>query len=897
MKKQKRKVFSLALLLLFSLSGCNSGSSSTYTPVESIEVSSESISLGVGETMLLKVSVLPTDASEKSISYLSSNPLIAAVDKDGRVLGVKEGECSIYLASGSKQKEIKVTVRDKKVSGVVKRDGSLKADIQLALLGMGFDSISIHAPLSLTYPTKQGEMASGKDRKVAIEIPLNQGIASENKSESEQGRDNLIGFKKLVDIPDDFSLFRSFLPGNLFASLPSGWKLLGSSFKDVAASVDGLTGDALENALEEKEESLLFYSDSEESGLSEYNVTDGKTRARGSVSFGNGNGLSTSFSQLLTDGTKEDFFSLVHSALSFLDDDEDLIPKENQEKYASYIYLLGEALEQGFRLSKSSEVKEDKTYQHLTYSLDPETLLSISNLIQNTLVTEYPILSTYVSLLNLSFTSFALQFTTFEDETGSYFSEFAFDTEFSLAGSEQYIHVDFSLPEDPVVDSAATLNAAKEKNSRFQKVSKEAYSFLSPIEKDVALYDGDTYNGFLDISLSEKEALDNAVASYDSLSEDAKFLLTSYVDKEKIPALYQKGREVLRKTIEDYKTKKSSLKEGESFSLEDAKKILASSSTSLVSYKNWEKALEEDSEGKTFYNEVSSLEKKDIDSLTSKAKNLLAKAKKIEGDSSTIYEEYLSCLEEIRNLLSSSSSLSFASYLPSESAFGSKEGKYAGILLSPYKEELDRFADLTSTEEVSIASLQKEMISLMEKAILSVLNGSGSEKEKFSSLAPLLTEENYLTVLESLLSGYTANGFSQGALVSSFQKEASTTLLSAYDSVRSTLMKSTKEEALKAYSALEEGADNASLTAEEKSSLVDTWIGKAGYKKTSADKVVEDAKKANSTDTFYGRTSLLSALDYHIFGSYKMDRWNNDISTINDIDEIAAGICEDLLKA
>ena len=897
MKKQKRKVITLALLLLFSLSGCNGDSSSTYTPVESIEVSNDSISLGVGETMLLKVSVLPSNASDKSISYLSSNPLIASIDKDGRVLGVKEGECSIFLASGSKQKEIKVTVTDKKGSGVVKREGSLKADIQLAFLGMGFDSISIHAPLSLTYQTKQGEMASGKDKQVAIEVLLNQGIASENKSESEQGRDNLIGFKKLVDIPDDFSLFKSFLPGNLFASLPSGWKLLGSSFKDVATSVDGLTGDALKNALEEKEESLLFYSDREGSGLSEYNVSDEKTRTRGSVSFGSGNRLSTSFSSLLANGTKEDFFTLVNSALSFIDDDEDLIPKENQEKYASYIYLLGEALEQGFQLSKSSEVKGDKTYQHLTYSLDQETLLSISNLIQNTLVENYPILNTYISLLNLSFTSFAIHFTTFEDETGSYFGEFAFDTEFTLAGSEQYIHINFSLPEDPVPDSAATLKAAKEKNSRFQKVSKEAYSFLSPIEKDVALYDGDTYNGFLDISLSEKEALDNAVASYDSLSDDAKFLLTSYVDKEKIPALYQKGREVLSKAIEDYQTKKSSLKEGEAFSLDDAKKILASSSTSLVSYKNWEKALEEDSEGKTFYDEVSSLEKKDIDSLTSKAKELLAEAKKLEGDSSTTYEDYLSCVKEIRDLLSSSSSLSFASYLPSENAFGSKEGKYEGILLSPYKEELDSFADLTSIEEVSIASLQKKQIEFIEKAILSVLNGSGSEKEKFSSLAPLLTEENYSTFLESLLSGYTSNVFSEGALVSAFQKGASTTLLSTYDSVRSTSMKSTKEEALKAYATLEEGANNTSLSAEEKSSLVDTWMNKAGYKKTSANKVVEDTSKENNTDTFYGTTTLLSALDYYIFGSYGLDRWNNDISTINDIDEISAGICEDLLKA
>lgn len=68
-------------------------------PVESISISPSELDLIVGEKVQLSVSVLPTNATDKSITWTSSNIDIATIDPDGKVTGIAKGQCTITVTS------------------------------------------------------------------------------------------------------------------------------------------------------------------------------------------------------------------------------------------------------------------------------------------------------------------------------------------------------------------------------------------------------------------------------------------------------------------------------------------------------------------------------------------------------------------------------------------------------------------------------------------------------------------------------------------------------------------------------------------------------------------------------------------------------------------------------
>ena len=64
-------------------------------PVESISLNNTSISLLVGQTKKLKVTVKPANATLKSAKWTSSDPSVAIVDEDGEVIAIKAGSTTI----------------------------------------------------------------------------------------------------------------------------------------------------------------------------------------------------------------------------------------------------------------------------------------------------------------------------------------------------------------------------------------------------------------------------------------------------------------------------------------------------------------------------------------------------------------------------------------------------------------------------------------------------------------------------------------------------------------------------------------------------------------------------------------------------------------------------------
>ena len=85
-------------------------------PVESVVIDKESISLEEGSSSTLVATIKPDDATDKSVSWSSSNTSIAAVDQNGKVTAVKEGKATITAKAGSQKATCIVTVQKKAIA-------------------------------------------------------------------------------------------------------------------------------------------------------------------------------------------------------------------------------------------------------------------------------------------------------------------------------------------------------------------------------------------------------------------------------------------------------------------------------------------------------------------------------------------------------------------------------------------------------------------------------------------------------------------------------------------------------------------------------------------------------------------------------------------------------------
>ena len=85
-------------------------------PVESISLDRTSMTLTEGQTVTLNATVNPDDATDKTVTWTSSNPSVASVDQSGQVIALDVGNASIVAAVGNKQATCTIVVKGK-VSG------------------------------------------------------------------------------------------------------------------------------------------------------------------------------------------------------------------------------------------------------------------------------------------------------------------------------------------------------------------------------------------------------------------------------------------------------------------------------------------------------------------------------------------------------------------------------------------------------------------------------------------------------------------------------------------------------------------------------------------------------------------------------------------------------------
>lgn len=86
-------------------------------PVTSVKVSSASLSLEAGQTATLSATVYPNDATNKKVTWTSSNTAVATVSADGKVTAVSAGKADITVktADGSYTAKCALTVTAKPV--------------------------------------------------------------------------------------------------------------------------------------------------------------------------------------------------------------------------------------------------------------------------------------------------------------------------------------------------------------------------------------------------------------------------------------------------------------------------------------------------------------------------------------------------------------------------------------------------------------------------------------------------------------------------------------------------------------------------------------------------------------------------------------------------------------
>ena len=119
MKKMLRIAAALAALLaMTNFIGCkNDDDDDGDVAVTDVKITSTVTEVKVGETITLTAEVLPADATNKTVTWTSSDTAIATVDSTGKVTGVAAGTAKITAKAGEKTDVVDVTVKAAATSG------------------------------------------------------------------------------------------------------------------------------------------------------------------------------------------------------------------------------------------------------------------------------------------------------------------------------------------------------------------------------------------------------------------------------------------------------------------------------------------------------------------------------------------------------------------------------------------------------------------------------------------------------------------------------------------------------------------------------------------------------------------------------------------------------------
>ena len=134
---------------------------SKYVKVKDVDLNVSSKKLNVGEKYTLKATVSPSNASNKSVTWKSSDTSVAKVSSSGKITAVGKGTATITCTtkSGSVKAKCKVTVKTVKVKSLALSESSLRL-----MIG---DSDKLTATIKPTNATNKGVTWKSSDTSVA----------------------------------------------------------------------------------------------------------------------------------------------------------------------------------------------------------------------------------------------------------------------------------------------------------------------------------------------------------------------------------------------------------------------------------------------------------------------------------------------------------------------------------------------------------------------------------------------------------------------------------------------------------------------------------------------------------------------------------------------------------
>lgn len=114
----------LGLLFFFS---CGDDSPEADVPVTGVSILPANAILSIGATVQLDVDVLPANATNKSVSWSSSNESVATVDVNGLVEGITAGDATITATTqnGSHSAQIEITVTSTSTGNQISHGGKV----------------------------------------------------------------------------------------------------------------------------------------------------------------------------------------------------------------------------------------------------------------------------------------------------------------------------------------------------------------------------------------------------------------------------------------------------------------------------------------------------------------------------------------------------------------------------------------------------------------------------------------------------------------------------------------------------------------------------------------------------------------------------------------------------
>ncbi|HHX78526.1 MAG TPA: hypothetical protein GX695_02095, partial [Acholeplasmataceae bacterium] len=129
----------IVMMTLVLVSGCDK-----TIKVTGVNLNQEDVTVDVGEVINVQATVLPSDATEKTVTWSSSEPMIVKVES-GKVTALAVGEATITAKAGNFEASFKVTV--------------VLAKVTITFANTNLESISINKGAKLTVPavpTKSG---------------------------------------------------------------------------------------------------------------------------------------------------------------------------------------------------------------------------------------------------------------------------------------------------------------------------------------------------------------------------------------------------------------------------------------------------------------------------------------------------------------------------------------------------------------------------------------------------------------------------------------------------------------------------------------------------------------------------------------------------------------------